>query len=666
LYSMKRRHVAVQQLQVGFMHEPGGGSTDDPFMRKPVLVALCLGNVLIATAEARSVAAVTGAANTTAAASAMQSSPSQLLPSSDLLAGDPGKAPVANAAFYPGKDALPAPPFAAVLQIQQTTLQTNPGLEKPVQGGRDARLFPGVTLEFFTLDDRLIPVQMGEMVHESAPGRVPSYWRVIPQAGRIWREAADGGWSRASLPLMLVSDMENQSHQGLATFLYRDGRVTGLRLQFVQQSAPWLLRHFVAWGFARVQMAASDPSMLTARRNTARAEIAGRLPAKSWSELVQSARPGTLDGFGGPLYPKWRVGAALVRDGVLYYQDSVTAYGPYPYPLEMRFGVRSVMKSVGAPLALLHLAEVYGPWVLSLKIGDYVSGLDSKWKRIRFLDAADMATGFGGTGTIKTHPNDINDGYLEGNYDAWYIAPSRDEKIQQINATHPYPWEPGTVVRYRDQDFFLLGAALDAFLKSVRGPDADLWEMVKSEVLVPIGIHRAPALRTQEADGKEGVILFNAGFYPTLEDLARIAMLYQNIGAHGGRQILNRELTADLLAARDALRKDGDFSTERVPPESVNAEFYKMGFHFVPYVEATNHRLLHLPTMEGAGENEVTLYPNGLVSIIMADALRLPEGESAKSQAGPETVRAVERLEPLTSAKPHAGPSRSPSQSSTH
>jgi hypothetical protein len=55
-----------------------------------------------------------------------------------------------------------------------------------------------------------------------------------------------------------------------------------------------------------------------------------------------------------------------------------------------------------------------------------------------------------------------------------YLAPSQAEKLQQIDAHNlPYPWEPGTVMRYRDHDFYLFGAALDAFLKSVRGPDAE-------------------------------------------------------------------------------------------------------------------------------------------------------------------------------------------------
>ena len=64
------------------------------------------------------------------------------------------------------------------------------------------------------------------------------------------------------------------------------------------------------------------------------------------------------------------------------------------------------------------------------------------------------------------------------------------DKIRQIAATlHPYPWEPGTVMRYRDQDYYLLGAAIQGFLKSVRGPQADLGEMVQNEVL---DAHRHP------------------------------------------------------------------------------------------------------------------------------------------------------------------------------
>jgi CubicO group peptidase (beta-lactamase class C family) len=509
-------------------------------------------------------------------------------------------------------------------------------------------------LSFFTVDDILVPARRGEMVAESTPGLAPSYWDVIPQFGRVWREKGADGWSRAAFPLMLVNDTENHAHQGLVTFLYRDGGVRDFRFQFVEQTAPYLLgQHFVAWGRAEVevglaQLAGTDLERL---RAGAREELRARLPSQPWSDLVKQAPVGALDGFGGPVKPQWRVATALVWDGTLYYQDVVTPYGLYPYPLEMRFGVRSVMKSVATPLALLRLAHLYGPYVLTLKIGDYVRGLDPKYDRVRFIDAANMATGFGGTGTFRTTPNNINDGYLGGDYDAWYTAPSHDEKLAQI-AQHlrPYPWDPGTVVRYRDQDFYLLGAAVDRFLKSVRGPGADAWDMLLEEVFAPIGIAHAPTIRTRGAGGSWGVPWFNAGYYPTLDDLAKIALLYRNGGSWNGQQVLHPTLTRELLASHGALLKTGNAPfTGRVGGDDVgDVSLYKMGFHFTPYVGGVSGRRFYLPTMWGSGESEVILYPNKLVSIRIAKAAQLPAGETATEGDPLGTARAVDRFAPFS------------------
>src|SRR5262245_13891892 len=250
---------------------------------------------------------------------------SDALPTTTLLAGKSGPTPVPNAAFHPGSDALTAPAFAGILHIQQSPLRAQPAIDKPVQDGRDARLFPGIVIELFTVGDLLVPVQRGEMVRETALVATPSYWRVIPQIGRVWREKADGDWSRAALPLMLVNDTENHAHQGLATFLYQGARISDLALQFVQQTAPYLLgRHFVAWGSAHAELLVADAAALEERRGIVRQELAARLPAKPWVDLLKTVSPGTLDGFGEPLQKKWRVTAALVRDGTLYYQESET------------------------------------------------------------------------------------------------------------------------------------------------------------------------------------------------------------------------------------------------------------------------------------------------------------------------------------------------------
>src|SRR6185312_9087651 len=471
--------------------------------------------------------------------------------------------PAPNGYFLPPAGARTAPDFSGLVHIGQGRIETRPGLTTPRIGGRDALLFPRITLGFVSSGDVLIPLQRGQIVYEQRSREPRSYWSIIPQFGRIWRDPdEEGPWSRAAFPLMLVSDTENHAHQGVATFEYRGREVGELEFQFVQQTAPYLLhQHFIGWGRARMKSAPLAAREAARHRASAQAELARRLPHRPWVDLLRDAPAHSLDGCGGPVLEQWRVTGALVRDGTIHYQGSSTPYGDYPYPLEMRFGVRSVMKSIGAPLALLRLAQVYGPYVLTLKIGNFVAGLEPKYHAVRFIDAANMATGFGGTGSWTTQPNDPLDGYLEGDYDAWYAAPSHREKVKQIRRSlRPYPWEPGTVMRYRDQDFYLLGVAIDRFVKAMRGPGADVWDMLRSEVLEPIGIAHAPLVRTREARGRRGIPWLNAGYYPTLDDLAKIALLYQSRGAHGGEQILHRSLTEDLLAAREALPKRGDLS----------------------------------------------------------------------------------------------------------
>lgn len=564
--------------------------------------------------------------------------------------------PTHNEYFRPPPDAQAAPDFSGILHIARTAIETCPELKTPIIGGRDALLFPRVNLGFVTRGDVLIPLQRGQIVSELRPGDTPSYWSVIPQFGRTWRDPEGGGWSRAAFPLMLVGPTENNAQQGLATFRYKGSAVSDLQFQFVQQTAPYLLgTHFVGWGsteLRRAPLSSRDAAMDRAR---AAAELARRLPHRPWSALLERSPAHVLEGFGGPVCERWRVLSALVRDGTVYYQESRTPYGDYPYPQEMRFGVRSVLKSIGAPLSLLRLAQVYGPYVLSLRIGDFVEGLDRKYDRVRFIDAANMTTGLGEPGSWKTQPNDPFDGFLNSDYEAWHAARSHRDKVRLIRQSlRPYPWEPGVVMRYCNQDFYLLGAAIDRFLKAVRGPGADVWEMLQVEVFEPIGIAQAPLVRTRERRNRRGTPWFNAGYYPTLDDLAKIALLYQNRGAVDGRQILHRDLTEALLRARDAIPKQGDLSQGYLGSpynQREGRDLYQMGFHFYSYISASGGQQYHLPTMWGAGESEVILYPNGLTSICIAKAHELPASETGRSDAGPETIRAVERLAPFGEQK---------------
>ena len=90
--------------------------------------------------------------------------PAEVLPYRMMLQMQVTATPVDNAAFTPGKDAEPAPPFAGVLQTAPAPLHALPALTKSVVDGRDALVFPGLSLGVFTMGDTLVPVQRGAML----------------------------------------------------------------------------------------------------------------------------------------------------------------------------------------------------------------------------------------------------------------------------------------------------------------------------------------------------------------------------------------------------------------------------------------------------------------------------------------------------------------------
>jgi hypothetical protein len=91
-------------------------------------------------------------------------------------------------------------------------------------------------------------------------------------------------------------------------------------------------------------------------------------------------------------------------------------------------------------------------------------------------------------------------------------------------------------------------------------------------------------------------------------------------------------------------------SIDRRPPSddtSTDEELYKMGFHFVPYLGSRSGKRFFLPEMTGFGENQVILFPTGLISIRMGKAAELPPGEKVNNGGEGTTAQAIDRLSPF-------------------
>jgi hypothetical protein len=512
----------------------------------------------------------------------------ELLASAEVNGG-----PVHNAYFLPVGQAAPAlHAFEGTVTLQPFTMvrfrHGCPGLPETL---------PGFTVAFVTEGEHLVPV-MRDIV--APPG-------IILSPGRVWSEPGDGGMSRASFPFVLTHPSYNAAHHGLATLLYDATRVSALRLQVVQETDLWLAK-YDGWGQASMTYTPGPVAKADAVRAQFAAELQQQLPIRPWSALPTVAPQRRLDNFDGSTAPEALKVSGLILDGVLYVRGCETRFGPYPYCRQMRHGVFSVTKSMGAAVALLRLAQKYGDEVLALKIKDYVTvtAAHDGWEQVTFADALNMATGIGDNWPQR-EPNDIMaDENKPKMLQQWLKARTAKEKLDISFSYGKYPWGPREVLRYNSVNTFVLAVAMDSLLKRQAGPQAHLWDMVMAEVFQPIGIFHAPIMQTQEQDGGRGVPPLAYGLYVTIDDVAKLTTLLQHGGQHQGQQLLSATTLAAALYKTEA----------RGLPTGWG--WYHLSFWSMSHQSRTGCAF-QIPYMAGFLGNLVVLLPNGISAFRFAD-----------------------------------------------
>ena len=281
----------------------------------------------------------------------------------------------------------------------------------------------------------------------------------------------------------------------------------------------------------------------------------------------------------------------------------------------MRHGAFSVTKSLGAAVALLRLAQKYGDAVIDEKLVDHLPpGLaHAGWSEVTFADALSMATGIGDRKPVRS-PNDPLADENQPKVISFILKRSAREKLDVALSYGMYPWGRGQVFRYNSTQTFVLAMAMDAYLKRREGPSAHLWDMVRREVLAPIGIALAPAMHSLEPDGSRGVPLLSYGLYLTVDDVAKLTTLLQNGGRHEGAPLLSAAVLAQAL-----YRTNPPAGLPNAQRNRYGEGRYYLSFWSVPYRTAGGCSF-QIPYMAGFGGNIVALLPNGLSAFRFSDA----------------------------------------------
>lgn len=520
---------------------------------------------------------------------------------------------VQNHYFMPAEDAKqPVHRFSGILKIPEHSMHTEPAEIKPAELlGKKTQLFPGVSLAFVSHEGDLLPVNrdMIILLHSD------SFWQMQVSPGHVWSEAGDEGMSRASFPFFLTSIIENETYNGIATFVFDDNSVSNLRYQIVQQLSPFMVEtHFVASGQPKIVYVpgAIDDDVLIANYKQERND---QLVWRDWSELEKQYGVDLFADFDSGIDPNLVATSGLVIDNEVYVHSMATPYGDYPYPREMRHGVWSATKTLAGLVTLMRMAEKYGDEILDYKIKGYlpVTAPHNGWDEVTFRHALSMATGIG-TGTKEISPNNISDGYIYSDFDAyktWWFAPTNAEKLAELFKVPNHPWGPGEIARYRDRDIYVLAAALDSLYRRKEGDNADMWQMMLDEVYTPLGIHHMPQNTTIEID-RPGVPLLGWGIYVTIDDVAKIGRLLQQGGAYNGKQLLSKAGIAEALYETDI---------HGLPTGDANefgTKTYHLSFWHEPYISASG-KTYTAPQMRGWGGNVVQLMPNGIIGFRMGN-----------------------------------------------
>jgi hypothetical protein len=526
---------------------------------------------------------------------------------------------VDNSAFLPDSTVVEACHILGLcLDIAEFKMRSNlPDIEV---NGEAVDLFPKSRLHLVSRHSDLVPLDR-DLLRDPDGG---SYWDLSLSPGCVWSEAADGDWSRAALPFQLSNIFESDTHHGIATFLYNEHETSSVFYQIVTETKAFLCpENLQAWGWMSATRSDVDRERVDSVVGQFIQEVDDQLALKALSNWQSPQTESCFElidnGFGSDS----TIISGLVIDDQIYASPCKTSQGDYPYPRALKFGIWSATKTAFCSIACARIAQISGQDPRKLLVRELIpeAGSNPGWDEVTIGDCLNMATGIGTAAGVAEPRHIFADYLLEesqaeesdiaresfNHYHAWFLAPSQAEKNRASFACPAYSWAPGTVTRYRDQDLYIAGAALDAVLKQLRGPDARIWNMVRDEVYTPAKIHHAIKFQTIETDLSQQVPLSDAGLLLTMDNVVRLGQLILDGGRIGDDQILDPTLLNEFFNPRIA----------KGLPTGIQIEdgevHYHAGIWHLPYRSRAGE-LLWIPSMRGYGGQIIQTLPNGVTT----------------------------------------------------
>jgi len=474
----------------------------------------------------------------------------------------------------------------------------------------DAGLMVNVPPDFsFSLvqhGEALLPVLRG-------PQRMQHpYWEYIVEPGRVWQEAADGDWSRASLPFSLKEKNQNCLHNGVLTFLFKDdGSISRVVYQVGSETCQYL--HVNLWGVTTAQYSQQIPGDADKVIADWLAESSNRPTVKPLNELATD-----YPGFNpDKLIPTAETDITvygLVKDGVHYRSTCPTRFGPYPYCDEITLPSYSLAKSIFAGLGYMMIVTRW-PEFEYLTVSSLVPECrlpDGRWEDVSTHQLLNMVTG-----NFASAESSSDEDSTE--MTPFFLAETHAEKLSFSCEAWPRQQAPGTRFVYHTTDHYLLGTAMNVFLRQKEGLQADTFrDIINADIFSPLQLSQTSRV-TQRSYDKAAQPFTAYGLFFKPDDIARLGE-FLNDGSGHPELFRQQDFSAAMFRDTSGLmRWSGDGS------EAYNLGFW--GFDIAPFLSCSTETWI--PFMSGYGGIIFALLPNGISYYYFTDGGHGPWKDAA-------------------------------------
>ena len=424
------------------------------------------------------------------------------------------------------------------------------------------------------------------------------------------------------MPIALMHKNANCVHNGVLIFFIEKQNTSDALVQVASETCASLQFNYTGVFQTNYESQPTSPRISNRIRSKDATE-----QTSAPIEMLYDKYPSLLGALASsPIFEEDKVTLfGLIDEQIHYTSQCDTRAGQYPMCNQLLLPSFSLAKSIAGALSL-SLIETQFPYARESFLIDYLDVCrKDKWQNVTFENLSDMATGI--YQSKKHYVDEDSPKHVQFIYD----QKTNLDKIETACSLFQYRTTPGKRFVYHTSDTYLLGAAMNAFLKK-NSKMNDYY----SDVLIPYLTKRGfsdalqYSLRTKDTAQQA---FTGWGMYFLREDLFLLSILLHEA----------REASAlELHFLRDALNPTQDNSLVAI---STNNSFYKDIFYNNGFFSIKLNKSkfnctedVWVPFMSGWGGITFVLLPNKMTYYFFSDG---------HTHSFKEAIFAIHQVRPL-------------------